>query len=275
LGVELVPREKTALAVASTRDLEAYDLYLRGLERVNRSATAPDLFAALSHFEAAAKRDPRFPQALLLAAKTHLQIWVLFLDRSREHVDRAREAVDALVRLGPELPETYVARAYYTYWVEGDFPRALADFEAALALQPSSSEALEGIVYVSRRQGHWEESARRHRQLLELDPRNPITLVRYGDTCILLRQYAEADRVYALSASLNPTYGNPWGRRAWLQVVWKGDPQKARAVLDDAARVPGLVDDQATIAISTFRVAMIRGDAAGALQRLEAEKEEA
>jgi TolB-like protein/Tfp pilus assembly protein PilF len=267
-GLTLVPREKTALAAASTKDVEAYDLYLRGLAMANRSQTRQDQEGALRLFRAAADKDPAFPQALAMLARTHLFIYFLHLDRSAEHVDRAREAVDRLAAIGADLPETHVARAYLWYWGLLDLPRALEEFKAALALQPSNSEAVTGLGYVLRRQGRFEESAGQMSKLLELDPRNPVALYQYGNTCMLLRRYAEADRVWRASASLYPQSGNAWGRRAWLQVQWLGDVAKARSILAEARRVVGIVDDSDWLALASFRVALAERDYRGALALL-------
>jgi tetratricopeptide (TPR) repeat protein len=226
-------------------------------------------------FQAAVDRDPRFPQALAQLARAHLRPYFLFLDRSREHVDRAKDAVDRLAALGPHLAEAHTARAYYLYWGLLDYPRALEEFKAARVLQPSSSDVLQGIAFILRRQGRWEEAAEEMIKWLELDPRSPNALYQYGQTCMILRRYPEADRVLSLTASFNAQLGEAWGYRAWIQVLWRGDVEKARSILSEAGQVVGLDDDQAFVAYSSFQVALIRRDFLGALRRLEGETREA
>jgi tetratricopeptide (TPR) repeat protein len=104
---------------------------------------------------------------------------------------------------------------------------------------------------------------------LELDPRSPNALSQYGQTCRLARRYAEADRVLGLSASLNPQFGNTWGNRVWLQVLWRGDVEKAGSLVSEAGRVAGLQDDLAFMAYASFRVSLIGRDLPGALGQLE------
>jgi eukaryotic-like serine/threonine-protein kinase len=269
MGVRLVPREIAALKTASTSDLEAYNLYIRGLKMADQGFTQENLEGAIRLFQAAVDRDPRFSQALAQLAKNHLFVYFQHFDRSRARVDIAREAIEKLAALGPDLAETHIARAYYAYWGVLDYPRALQEFQAALALQPSSSEVLQGIGFILRRQGRWEESAEQIRRWVELDPRSPNALVQNGQTCVLLKRYAEADRAYALAASINPRLGSAWGNRGWLQVLWRGDAEKARSILSDAGRIMGLDDGLTRVAYASYRVALMRRDFPGALPRID------
>jgi TolB-like protein len=210
MGVKLAPREQTALTTSATKDPEAYDLYLRGLEMVKRGQARQNLEEAVRLFRAATDRDPRFAQALAQLAQQELYIYFLHLDRNREHVDRAKQVVDQLATLGPDLAETHIARAWYFYYGLLQYPRALEEFKVARALQPSNTEVLSGIAFILRRQGRWEEAIEQIDKWLEIDPRSPNALSQYGQTSMCLRRYAAADRVFALSASLNPQFGNPW-----------------------------------------------------------------
>jgi serine/threonine protein kinase/tetratricopeptide (TPR) repeat protein len=275
MGVQLVPRETAALSEVFTSDMEAYDFYLRGLEVDDRSMTKEDLEAAVRMFQAAVDRDPRFTQALARLARAHAGLYFYYWDRRRVRVDSARDAVDRLTVLGPDLAETHLARGYYHYWALGDYPQGLAEFRAALVLQPSASQAREGIGYILRRQGLWQESAEESSKVLDMDPRNSPALFEHGLTSVLLRHYAEADRVLAKAASLNPQFVDAWARRVWVQLLWHGDVEKAHSLVSDTAQVPGLNDHAGRIAYEVFRIAMIRRDFQGALRLLDGEKSQA
>jgi serine/threonine-protein kinase len=134
---------------------------------------------------------------------------------------------------------------------------------------------LEGISYVLRRQGRWQESAEQSAKWLEIDPRSPVALIQHGLTCVLLRRYAEADRVLALLASFNPQMGHSWAWRAWVQLLWHGDVEKARSLVFEARQVTGLNDSLYRVAHTAFRIALIRRDFQGALGLLDGEKREA
>jgi TolB-like protein/Tfp pilus assembly protein PilF len=272
MGVQLLPREKTALQTASTTDMEAYDLYLRGLELARRSQNRQDQEGAIRLFQAAVEKDPRFAPALGQLAKAHLYISFMHDDRSVAHVGGAKDALARLVALGPDLAETHVALAYDAYWRRLDYPSALQEFRAALVLQPSSTDVIQGIGSILRRQGQWSEAAEYMARWLELDPRSADALSNNGTTDLLLRRYAEADRMLSLGTSVNPQFGKMWARRAWVQVLWRGDVQKARSILSEGAQVDGLVDEETYFAWAWYRVALAAQDLDGALQMLESER---
>ena len=59
MGVRLIPREETALRAVRTNDMEAYNLYLRGLEITRRGETRENLEGGIRMYQAAVDRDPR------------------------------------------------------------------------------------------------------------------------------------------------------------------------------------------------------------------------
>ncbi|MGE5237107.1 MAG: tetratricopeptide repeat protein, partial [Acidobacteriota bacterium] len=200
-----------------------------------------------------------------------LRMRFIILDGSRDWLAEARDAAQRAVELRPDLGETHDALGWYFYQGLGDYGRAVQEFAVARNLQPSNSDALFGIGSVLRRQGRWGESADAMARALEIDPKNPTILVNFAASCVLARRYAEADKAFKAAVVLNPHFGGPYGRRAWLQVQWRGDVDRARAILDQAARVGDLSDDQAILADARLSVALVRRDFEGALRTLDAE----
>ncbi|MFI5166976.1 MAG: protein kinase [Thermoanaerobaculales bacterium] len=271
MGVTLLPHEQTTLKEASTNDLEAYDLYLRGQELAKGGEDRWHVEGGLQKFQAAVDRDPHFAQALAGLATSHLLMYWYYFDRNPERLGKAKEAAERAVELRPDLAETHTALGFFFYQGLLDYPRALNEYAAALKIQPNSSETLAGVGYVLRRQGHWADSAEQLSKALEFDPKNADLLVNFGETCALARRYADADRAYALAIALSPQWAELYADEAWLQVQWHGDVQKAQAVLDEAGQVAGLTDDSGFVASSALELALLRRDFQGALRQLESE----
>jgi TolB-like protein len=275
MGVALLPHEQSKLKEVSTNDLEAYDLYLRGQELSNGGQDRQHTEGALQMYQAAVDRDPRFAQALAGLARMHLFMYWAYLDRSPDRIVKAKEAAERAIELRPDLAEPHAALGYYFYQGLFDYPRALAEFDAALKIQPNSSDAFAAIGYVLRRQGHWASSADMMSKALQLDPKNTNLLGNYAGSCVFARRYADADRTSGLAIALTPQWAEPYCLKAWLQVQWHGDVEKAQAVLDEAGRVAGLRDDTGVLAFYRLAVSLARRDFQGALTQLESEKRHA
>jgi serine/threonine-protein kinase len=270
MGVTLLPHEQTKLKEVSTNDLDAYDFYLRGLELFSGGEDRRHVEGALQMYQAAVDRDPRFAQAL--AGLARMQGWMYWqYDHSQERFVKAKEAAERAVELRPDLAETHTELAYYFYHCLGDYPRALEEFSAALRIQPNTSDALMGIGAVLRRQGRWGESVEAMSKPLKLEPKNATFLANFAESCVLARRYADADRAFERAIVLSPQWDDPYGEKAWLQVQWHGDLDKAQAVLDEAGRIAGVTDDYGFLADCRLRVALARRDYQGALRQLESE----
>jgi len=116
LRVTLSPEELEALAVKSTENLQAYDLYLRG-KRYARRQTRQDLEFALQMFENGVAIDPNFALAYAACANACAMFYCNY-SRDQVWVERAREASGKAVALRWDLPEVQVSQAWVLYAAE-------------------------------------------------------------------------------------------------------------------------------------------------------------
>ena len=275
MGLTLLPRERTAIKEISTSDLEAYQLYLRGRDSESRGLGKKDVEGALQMYQDALRRDSRFAQAFAGVARLHLIMHWEYYDRSPERLIKAREAAERAVQLRPDLAEAHTALGLYYYQGMLDYPKALDEFAAALRVQPNNSEAIAAMGYVLRRQGRWAEAVEKFNMVVNLDPKNASRMYDFGLANELAGRYAEADRAFVRALALNPQSALVYAARAWTQLLWRGDAEKARALLSEAAQVAGLTDDLGFIAQTGFRIALYRRDYHGALRQLESEARDA
>ena len=231
LHLALRAPEREVLANVGTRDPVAYDFYLRGNDYLGRSNQYADLSSAASLYTQAVEADPGFAAAWAKLARCHTQIHWHHYDRTRARLALAKAALDSAVRLAPELAETRTAMGFYRYWGLLDYEGAIREFEAALRLQPSSSDLLQAIGYVERRRGRWEESLGRFVEALRYDPRSGQRSFDVGDNYLSLHMYPEADHYLERAMTLSPDWSNPYIYRAWLQVIWRGDLARGRELM--------------------------------------------
>jgi serine/threonine-protein kinase len=222
-------------------------------------------------YQDAVRRDPRFAQAFAGLARMNLLLYWEYYDQSQVRLVKAREAAERAIQLRPDLAEVHTALGLYYYQGMLNYPQALDAFAAALQIQPKNSDTLAAIGYVLRRQGRWVEAAAKFSTAADLDPKNVGRVFDIGFTSVLAGRYADADRAFVRTLALNPQYAEAYAERAWVQLLWRGDTDKAQAVMDEAERVAGLTDDAGYLAEARLRIALSRRDYQGALHRLQAE----
>jgi serine/threonine-protein kinase len=234
LDVALRAPEQASLAAAATSTPEAYDFYLRGNEYASRSYSRGNIEAAADLYRKAVRLDSSFALAWARLGRAHLAMHWFYYDRSPPRLDSARSAVETALRLSPDLAEGRIALGYYYYWGLVDYQRALEEFEAARRQQPSNSELLSAIGYVERRRGRWDSVLARFQEAVRYDPRSALRTNDLADIYMWTRDYAEAERRFDRAIQLAPDWAEPYAYKAMLHLVWRGDRDRARAVIGQA-----------------------------------------
>jgi len=133
LQVTLRPGEDKLLERGGTRNAQAYDFYLRGLQQLH---LYDDGTEAAAQFRLALAQDSGFPQAHAgLASALALQAYSS--DAPAELFREGFAAIHRALELEPWMPEAYLARAQL-HSHQGDAEAAERDFREAARLNPSS-----------------------------------------------------------------------------------------------------------------------------------------
>jgi serine/threonine-protein kinase len=128
-----------AMAARGTTDLEAYDLYLRGLYLYRRRGAG--LADARALFEQAIARDPGFARAHAALASTLLTTPYFLPVRMAAVLPPARAAAERALGLADSLADAHAAMGYVLA-ESFDWPRAEAEYRRAIALDPAGAEPL-------------------------------------------------------------------------------------------------------------------------------------
>jgi tetratricopeptide (TPR) repeat protein len=181
---------------------------------------------AIAELSAAIRLDPRSPalrsRAILYLALARFDDALHDFDRviandgsdSLAFLDRgvAQEKLGNLegairdyshsIELAPMAP-AYVNRGN-GYVHMRQMEQALADFNAALALEPANLAALMGRAQASYARKSMSESLVDYSRVIELDPKNVTAYFRRGNVHFDLREYAAAFSDYSDSLKLDP-----------------------------------------------------------------------
>jgi serine/threonine-protein kinase len=195
LEVRLVGDETAKIELGGTKNPEAYDAYLRGLQ-LNRKvdATEADFRKSLAAFDYAISLDPNFAAAYARRASTLDAVYYSTSDVSARVGlnQQARIAAERAVALAPQLGEAHHALAITYVRGAPDLTQASREFNRSLALAPGSAWVQVNTGWFDCWLGHFESGVAAARRAVSLDPQNVRIRGVLGQILIYARRYSEA-----------------------------------------------------------------------------------
>jgi TolB-like protein/tRNA A-37 threonylcarbamoyl transferase component Bud32/Tfp pilus assembly protein PilF len=238
LRVNVSSNEKAAIQEPPTKDLIAYDAYLRAKDLIDgvsfSTREKADLLEAVRLLDQAVVHDPLFFDAYGQLAGVHDHIYFLGYDHTSARLQLSEAAIQSVRRLRPASGETHLALAQHLYWAYQDYQLAREELAAARLTLPNEARIPLLAAYIDRRQGRWDESLDQMKQALELDPHNLSILQQTSLTYQALRRYKETvatlDKVLAIAPK--DIAIKVW--RAWVELQWRADPSPLHTTIETA-----------------------------------------
>ncbi|MDQ6893691.1 MAG: protein kinase [Acidobacteriota bacterium] len=236
LGLALGAPAAKSLSDVPTRNLSAYDAYLKG-EDASKSLTVedpPELRKAIAFYERAVALDPKFAPAWAQLSRASSRIYEIGTP-SPETAARAREAAEKAIALAPNRPEGHLAMGLFENDVLKKPESAVEQYARGRSLSPGNAELLAGIAHSERVLGRWDESVGHFLEAERLDPRSVLTASRLGEEFLFLRRHAEARRRIERGLALAPghLYLNELKAMSFLV---RGDVAGARGALRNVSK---------------------------------------
>jgi tetratricopeptide (TPR) repeat protein len=234
LKAQISPEEKVAIAEPPTLDVLAERLFVQGWQLIELGSD-PDgkksLLQAVSLLDEAVARDPHFLRAFGLLATVHLDLYFQGFDHTNARRDLALAAIEKAARFHPDAGEVHLARADYAYHGFRDYDGARAELELARGKLPNDAQLNILTACIDRRQGRWAEAKQNFDRGVDLDPRNFRYLLETAFTYQVLREFAEASRMYQRALVLHP--GDEFARTQLAQIPLseRGDVRPLRTQL--------------------------------------------
>jgi tetratricopeptide (TPR) repeat protein len=246
---------------AATRDLAAYELFLRA-QASDRGVTreAAEVAEQVKLLEEAVARDPQFVAAWGLLVRVHLRAYFFNIDHSEARLASARKALAAAVAIAPHAGEVKLAEATLLYWGERKYEMALEKLAEARRSLPNDSNVPLFTGLVKRRQGKWEEAIQHIREAASLDPRNANTLFELANTLRAPRRYKEEVEVLDGLLSWNPGDYFVEHARGMADLNRSADPRRLQKVL--AAEWPSARNQEHVVATRLWLALLLRDHAA-------------
>jgi serine/threonine protein kinase/tetratricopeptide (TPR) repeat protein len=262
--IETVQRQ---IAEATSSSLEAYDLYLQGLE-------AKDKFyygEARDFFERALELDPEFASAYLALGQIMKEF--MEMDRALDHIKMAKafshkatakerlyieaayslavehdwerqiELLEEITRKFPQEKRAYVSLGTN---LKQRYPdRARAAFEQALALDPDYGYALNELAYIFAHREEYERSIELFKRYAQVDPDDANPLDSLAELYLKMGRLSESALKYAEALRVKPDFFPSMRGASFVHALLEDYP-KAADLLDrfiEAAPTPGAKAD--------------------------------
>ncbi len=192
LQAKLSPAEVTEIREVRKENVEAYDLYLRGLAEF-RKARKGDNDRAIELYKQAIGKDPKYALAYAALADAYT-LKVATFEESPGWLDAAIQAAEKAISLDPGSEEAFTALGG-AFLQKGWVQRAIAAYEKALQINPNYAEAalsLSMMYFVWS--DHWDKSWLLLRRSVETAPDSSSPCIWLGIVYFGLGELDEGER---------------------------------------------------------------------------------
>ena len=136
--------------------------------------------------------DPESAYAFAKLGGIHSWIYFYGMDRTKERLRMAKDALDRSLDLDPLSATVHVELGFYYYSAFLDFEKGLKKYEVAKRLDPNDPDINWRISLILRRQGKFKESFELMKKCFDLDPKNNI----YPDQLIMMTSYLGLSEIF-------------------------------------------------------------------------------
>jgi protein kinase/serine/threonine-protein kinase len=229
LETRLSPEEKERLVKKPTENLEAYNLYLKGVDYYYRYSKDENE-NAIALFKKALELDSNYALAYAGLGNAYSQRVVRF-GFPESWLDSAIEVSLKAISIDPNLPEAYKALGL-AYEVKNWHRKAKEAYEKAIELNPNYSDALSNLSGQCRLTGEYDRALiLAKKALLFPSPALALDYVRIGRAYQYLTEHDKAEEWYNKTFEIEPgiTWNTTLAYRSLVQIsLLQGNYQKAR-----------------------------------------------
>ena len=235
LKAVLSPEEKAAIEEKPTQDKEAYDLYLRArslvygqLGVVSGKTVEENETKAVTLLESAIARDPNFTLAYCVLGDAQLILDYLVGAEDEAPLVKAKEAIDAALRISPNSAEAHLVLARYSLHGLEEVSATEKELAIAAAGLPGRVDVFDLRAEVEEQQGKWKEALRDREKAAELDPRDEDTADGLATLYISLRRYGDTERLldHIIATAPQQSTAQFWERKSYVALA-RGDAKAA------------------------------------------------
>jgi tetratricopeptide (TPR) repeat protein len=244
LHVQMEPAVKERLATQPTRNIDAYDEYLRG-EKITEALGNRDpkaLEGGLAHYERAVALDSAFSDAWVRIAMVQ---GALYGDHPSAMRDSAMlGAIKRVQAISPGSTNARRVMAVYQRNIKKEFRAAYDELAAALKTDPNNADLLTAAAQSETQLGMFDSALVHVQRARRIDPKSVATIRQYASTLGYLGRYPESVTEWDRLLTISPTNLDAVQGKVRIQVMMGNMPEAQKTIATALTHV-----DSTTIAI--------------------------
>jgi TolB-like protein/tetratricopeptide (TPR) repeat protein len=226
------------------RDLEAYDLFLKGQFFAER-ATPDDLRKSVGYLRDSLARDPTYAPAWAALADSHSSLAYQAVSPDPEEVAAAKEAATKALALDDTLPEAHALLAFVRFFYDWDWVASERGLRRALQLNPNSARAHDWYAQRLLTEARFDEAVAQSRKAISLDPLNYRMSKNLAVVLYCAHRYDQAIQQARAALEINP---HSWAAHTVAGASFQEKRQYAEAAKELRASLAEFSGDTDTIA---------------------------
>jgi adenylate cyclase len=257
LAVELVGDEANRIELGGTKNPEAYDAYLYGMQLLLSNGNFQEVAfrAPLTAFDRAIALDPNYARAYIGRARvlTDISFYAVTPATRAWARPQAAAAAEKAVAIAPQLGEAHLELARVRVSAFMDLAGAAPEYERAVELSPGSARVWQNVAYFHQDLGHHREALDAGRRAVTLDPLNAESHSAVASALLMVRQFREALMAFEDAMALRP--GSQYIEAGMIDAVLAlNDTEKARRQCESPSTPLDEDDRHGCLAIAYHRL---------------------
>jgi len=225
IRLRLAPDRVDALTRRQTRNVDAYDLYLRGWSAAQQRTPAATR-RAVEYYSRAAALDPGYALAWAGLAMAYGASQLNGDAPPMEVLPRAREAAARAIHADAGLSEAQLAGGYLSWCCDWDWGAAEVALRRAVVLDPRSAMGHLVLGHALSQMGRHAEASAEVARARELDPLQPLTHALSSQVAFQRRDHRAALEHARHAIVLDPGF--------WIGYMMRGQAHEQLGQIDHA-----------------------------------------
>jgi TolB-like protein/Tfp pilus assembly protein PilF len=228
---------KDTLIKIPTQNIEAYNIYLKGMFHANKW-TVEDTNIAIDTFQKAIEMEPDFALPWTGLSNLHIYLGASGKRPPAEVYPKAKEYAEKAVQLDELSAESHGSLANVYFYYEWNWDKTMQSLDKAIQLNPNFANAYLLKAMVFNIKGNYNLSIATMRKSIQLDPLFAPGLFAYASILGMSGQFQEALDQYDKLEEISPNFPDAICHKGILYSAL-GNNEKAKDLFDEAVKVPG------------------------------------